>query len=121
MSVRLVRLSGWCLVVAALGLALPGIEVRACDEPGVLCSAEAAPPPPPAAAAPPACEGAARTDALGPTPAQRSHLRARLAAAAAEGPAVVPLDANGHNYRAGGEDLDSVLRRIQLEQARAAR
>lgn len=121
MGARLGRLSGWCLVVAALGLALPGIEVRACDEPGVLCSAEAVPPPPPAAAAPPACEGSAGSDALGATPAELSRLRARLAAATAGGPAVVPLDANGHNYRAGGEDLESVLRRIQLEQARAAR
>jgi hypothetical protein len=118
MAVRLARFSGGCLLLAALALALPGVEARACEEPGVLCSAEAAPAPP-AAPAPAACEGAAGHEALGP--AQRAQLRARLAAAAATGPAVVPLDANGHNYRAGSEDLDSVLQRIRLEQARAAR
>jgi hypothetical protein len=117
MEARVARLAGGGLLAAALALALPGIEVRACDEPGVTCSAEAAPPPPPAAA-PAACQAA---PPIAPTPAQRAQLRARLAAAAAAGPAVVPLDANGHNYRADGADLDSVLERIRREPSRATR
>jgi hypothetical protein len=105
---------GATLLATTLALSIPGVEVvvaAGCDANAQSCGAGARTPAPGAAAAPSCPANGANEAALAGHDAALARLRQELAAQAAVGAPLVPLNGRGYNHGpATGEPGDAVLR-----------